>query len=124
MQGWYEKNDCKVWATHESKPDKDKKIIKRFQIGGNKSRCWSRKPGTRIAKEKSRDPGHGISDMDLINHILHYIPKDYAATVELLENDLEMDTVTLERVKEKRMTKFLRINKSKDPNEKNQFNQE
>jgi hypothetical protein len=56
--------------------------------------------------------GNGISEMDLIIHILHNLPEEYKTTIELLENDLESDIATLERVKEKLRTKFNRINKS------------
>jgi hypothetical protein len=50
-----------------------------------------------------------MSEMDLIIHILQNLPKEYETTLELLENDLEKDIATLDRVKEKLRTKFERI---------------
>ena len=45
--------------------------------------------------------GHSISDIDLIIHILHNLPEEYETTIELLENDLEDELASLDRVKEK-----------------------
>ena len=45
--------------------------------------------------------GHSISDIDLIIHILHNLPEEYETTIELLENDLENELASLDRVKEK-----------------------
>jgi mannose-6-phosphate isomerase-like protein (cupin superfamily) len=56
--------------------------------------------------------GHGITEMDIIIHILHNLPEEYETLIKLLENDLESDTAALERVKEKLRAKFNRINRS------------
>jgi gag-polypeptide of LTR copia-type len=57
--------------------------------------------------------GHQISKMDLIIHILQNLPKEYETTLERLENDLENDVATLDRVKEKLRTKFERLQRGK-----------
>ena len=57
--------------------------------------------------------GHQMSEMDLIIHILQNLPKEYETTLELLENDLENDVATLDRVKEKLRTKFERLQRGK-----------
>ena len=44
--------------------------------------------------------GHSISDIDLTIHILHNLPEEYETTIELLENDLENELASLDRVKE------------------------
>jgi gag-polypeptide of LTR copia-type len=55
--------------------------------------------------------GHKISEMDLIIHIIHYLPSEYETTIEFIEIELEMDTGSLERVRE-------RISKTFKENEK------
>jgi gag-polypeptide of LTR copia-type/Zinc knuckle len=57
--------------------------------------------------------GHPMSEMDLIIHILQNLPKEYETTLELLENDLENDVATLDRVKEKLRTKFEQLQRGK-----------
>ena len=52
--------------------------------------------------------GHKISEMDVIIHIIHNLLQGYETIVELLENELEMQTATLERVRERPRTKFER----------------
>jgi hypothetical protein len=62
--------------------------------------------------------GHKISEMDLIIHILHNLPREYKSTIEFIENELEVDTGSLERVREKLRLKFERISKTLKENEK------
>jgi hypothetical protein len=57
-------------------------------------------PKLEIMRRKLEILGHDISEMDLIIHILQNLPEEYKTTIEVLENDLESDIATLERVKE------------------------
>ena len=59
--------------------------------------------------------GSSMSDMDLMIHILHNLPNEYETTLELLENDLENEVASLDRIKEKLRTKFERMGKSRNP---------
>jgi hypothetical protein len=72
--------------------------------------------------------GYGITEMDIIIHILHNLSEEYEITIKLLENDLELDTAALERVNEKLRAKFNRINMSQtlllDRSEKALINRE
>jgi gag-polypeptide of LTR copia-type len=62
--------------------------------------------------------GHKISEMDLIIHIIHNLPSEYETTIEFIENELEMDTGSLDRVRERLRSKFERICKTFKENEK------
>jgi gag-polypeptide of LTR copia-type len=62
--------------------------------------------------------GHKISEMDLIIHIIHNLPREYETTIEFIENELEMDTASLDRVRERLRSKFERISKTFKENEK------
>jgi hypothetical protein len=44
--------------------------------------------------------GHKISEMDMIIHILQNLTKEYDTTAEILENNLDNDLASLDRVKE------------------------
>jgi gag-polypeptide of LTR copia-type len=68
--------------------------------------------------------GHSLSEMDLIIHILYNLPEEYSTTVEMIENDFELDLATLERVKEKLRIKFERINQLRVEHGKALFNRE
>jgi len=68
--------------------------------------------------------GHSLSEMDLIIHILYNLPEEYSTTVEMIENDFELDLATLERVKVKLRIKFERINQSRVEHGKALFNRE
>ena len=68
--------------------------------------------------------GHSLSEMDLIIHILYNLPEEYSTTVEMIENDFELDLATLERVKVKLRIKFERINQSRVTHGKALFNRE
>ena len=57
--------------------------------------------------------GHSISDIDLIIHILHNLPEEYENTIELLENDLENELASLDRVKEKLRGNFEKIQRER-----------
>jgi hypothetical protein len=50
--------------------------------------------------------GHKIFAMDMIIHILQNLTKVYDTNVELLENDLDNDLASLDRVKEKLRLRF------------------
>jgi hypothetical protein len=60
--------------------------------------------------------GHKISEMDMIIHILQNLTKEYDTTAEILENDLDNDLASLDRVKEKLRARFEKIQKTR-PNE-------
>jgi gag-polypeptide of LTR copia-type len=62
--------------------------------------------------------GHKISEMDLIIHIIHNLPREYETTIEFIENELEMDTASLDRVRERLRSKFERISKTFKENKK------
>jgi gag-polypeptide of LTR copia-type len=62
--------------------------------------------------------GHKISEMDLIIHIIHNLPSEYETNIEFIENELEMDTGSLDRVRERLRSKFERICKTFKENEK------
>jgi gag-polypeptide of LTR copia-type len=64
-------------------------------------------------KRKLEILGQGMSEMDLIIHILHNLPPEYENTQELLENELENDNVNLDKVKEKLRSKFERLRRNK-----------
>jgi len=66
-----------------------------------------------IMRRKLQILGHNVTDMDLIIHILHNLPREYETTLELLENNLKNDLATLDRVKEKLREKFERIQRGK-----------
>ena len=65
--------------------------------------------GLELKNRKLEILGQKMSEMDLIIHILYNLPEEYKTTLELLENDLENDVATLDRVKEKLRTKFIRL---------------
>jgi gag-polypeptide of LTR copia-type len=50
--------------------------------------------------------GATMSEMDLIIHIMHNLPEEYETTIEFIENELESDTATLKRVKERLSKSF------------------
>jgi gag-polypeptide of LTR copia-type len=50
--------------------------------------------------------GYKISEMDLIIHIIYNLPSEYKTTIHFIENELEMDTGSLERVRERLRSKF------------------
>jgi hypothetical protein len=62
--------------------------------------------------------GHKISEMDLIIHIIHNLPREYETTIKFIENELEMDTGSLGRVRERLRLKFERISKTFKENDK------
>jgi gag-polypeptide of LTR copia-type len=64
--------------------------------------------------------GHPITEMDLIIHIMHNLPDEYETMIEFIENELDNDSATLEKVKERLRTKFEQLNKSMERN-KNAF---
>ena len=74
--------------------------------------------GLETLRRRLKILGHKVSEMNLIIHIMHNLPQEYETTVEFIENELEMEIATLERVKEKLRTKFERLNKSMNENEK------
>jgi hypothetical protein len=57
--------------------------------------------------------GHKISEMDMIIHILQNLTKEYDTTVEILENDLDNDLISLDRVKERLRARFEKIQRTK-----------
>jgi heme exporter protein D len=60
----------------------------------------------------------GVSEMDIIIHIIHSLPQEYETIIEFLENEIKMETSTLERVRKRLRMKFDRISKSIKENEK------
>jgi DNA-binding ferritin-like protein (Dps family) len=57
--------------------------------------------------------GVTISDEDVILHILNNIPKEYATTIEICEEDLTGSQLTLQLLKDRIRAKFRRIQKNK-----------
>jgi gag-polypeptide of LTR copia-type len=62
--------------------------------------------GLEVMHRKLQILGHTLTEMDLIIHILYNLPEEYSTTVQMLENDLELDLAKLERFKEKLRIKF------------------
>jgi len=63
-------------------------------------------------KRKLEIMGSPMSELDLIVHILHNLPTEYENTVEILENELENDSLDLEKLQDKLRSKFERLNKT------------
>ena len=74
--------------------------------------------GLETLRRRLKILGHKVSKMDLIIHIMNNLPQEYETTIEFIENELETEIAMLERVKEKLRTKFERLNKSMNENEK------
>jgi gag-polypeptide of LTR copia-type len=74
--------------------------------------------GLKILRRRLKILGHPISEMDLIIHIMHNLPDEYKTTVKFIENELENNSVTLDKVRERLRTKFERLNKSLERSEK------
>jgi gag-polypeptide of LTR copia-type len=64
-----------------------------------------------LLKRRLEILGAIVSEMDLIIHIMHNLPAEYETTIEFIENELESNTTTLERVKERLQTKLERLSK-------------
>jgi DNA replicative helicase MCM subunit Mcm2 (Cdc46/Mcm family) len=64
--------------------------------------------------------GHKFSEMDMIIHILQNLTKEYDTTAEILENNLDNDLASLDRVKEKLRARFEKIQKTR-PNQDGAF---
>jgi DNA repair exonuclease SbcCD ATPase subunit len=71
-----------------------------------------------LLKRKLEILGGPITEMDLIIHILHNLPEEYETAIKFIENELENDTATLERVKERLRTKYERIKTYNPSNER------
>jgi hypothetical protein len=67
-------------------------------------------------KRKLQILGHKISEMDMIIHILQNLTKEYNTTAEILENNLDNNLVSLDRVEEKLRARFEKIQKTR-PNQ-------
>jgi len=77
-----------------------------------------------LLKRKLEILGGPITEMDLIIHIFHNLPEEYETAIEFIENELENDTATLEKVKERLRTKFERIKKYHPSNERALINRD
>jgi hypothetical protein len=50
--------------------------------------------GLEILRRRLEILGHKVSEMDLIIDIIHNLPREYEMTIQFIENELEVDTVT------------------------------
>jgi hypothetical protein len=67
--------------------------------------------------------GYSMLEMDVVIHNMHNLPKECETTIKFIENEREMETTTLERMKERCRTKFKKLNKSLNVRERALFNQ-
>jgi hypothetical protein len=62
-------------------------------------------------KRKPQILGHEISEMDMVIQIPQNFTKAFDTTAKLLENDLDNDLASLDRVKEKLSARFKKYRK-------------
>ena len=62
-----------------------------------------------ILRQRLAILGQAVSEMDLIIHIINNLPEEYENTVEFIQNELEGNAVSLEKVKERLRMKYERL---------------
>lgn len=71
-----------------------------------------------LKRRRLKTLGAVIEDDDLILHILNHLPKEYETVVEMCEEDLSRDKISLKTVKERIRARFTRLQKiMEDPDE-------